>query len=1133
VKKITKKKLIAILILLTGITLFWGVLYWSTHSERGFKSTWGKLVYLIPGSLKWEKLDIDFTRRTLQIKNLVYTHPAGPRVLSIANLKVKFRWTSILRTRVMLENLQMQDINVDLGSLPPRKSPQPISPIFRTLTRRLAIEHSQLTNIRILLKNGEIFFPQGEFTFWPSVIGKDTLHFSFSNIQGNVAERPLSVEAIRYDGEFSVPDMVNEIFIFRKATGTFTMKGAQFDRWKISDLSTQAGFDGKTILFKGVDLAIGQNHYFLKLQFAPFEKRYEGNLSSLKDLIPEEIPGLPPKLAHAFQKLSFSADFKLAGFVIKEMEGNLSLKVAGQGNRINPKTPNWNLTLSSNVKKGRFEISQFSMNNERTKMAGKGFVDVPQKKLDTELSGTGFDLRTFISFFSDIEIYGYADFAGNIKGALNNPDFRFQGRTVEAGYKFMRFGENQGSFEILNGHMRYVGRSPAGASYEDSVDVNIADLFSGERRHTNLKTTFNNLDVSSLLESPDMTGKLSGNYEMEVYQNNKSGKLTAAVKDFKLYQFHLGDMEVQGNLVNNTFNFPPFTFHPPKVEKQTTPRETVFQFDDAGFKFKGSPIAGMEVEGGYLYAHQNVLNISARCANCSVKPLLAALDEPPLDGSIDGKISMELLIGNFESSKMQAQIDRLSIPIGEGEGDLTQSSSLLITYHQGAFHLDKVSLVFNQKVFRLEGSYSTTGPLDLLLTGSLDLGLAKSFREQVRDAGGPAQINLKIRGTTAKPVPSGFIDFQGAFVSLRALRNTIEDLKGKITFDEQKISTENLEGSVEEGDLRISGTLWHDHFKIKKADLKADAREIAYSEPGTYKLILSGKLALTGEDPHFLLAGNLDITEGRYTKNFDIREYILKPAATAPYEEKGVGFENLSLDLKIRSPGELLIKNNIAEIELKSDLQVTGTQTQPIFHGTIEVLDGTFHYFKLSFENAKGVIDFRDPSKGIPYVEINAEKLFERTTEDIKVTVLIQGFTDNLQISFSSDPPLEKREILSLIFTGALPEEAQKISGQEIASSVLANQLTSVLEAPVTGYTHLDIFRLEASDPESKSLSTLVVGKKLTERLSLEFKTDLALEESIKSVQAEYLLLDNVLLKASRSSVGRYRLDLTFRFKGY
>lgn len=197
------------------------------------------------------------------------------------------------------------------------------------------------------------------------------------------------------------------------------------------------------------------------------------------------------------------------------------------------------------------------------------------------------------------------------------------------------------------------------------------------------------------------------------------------------------------------------------------------------------------------------------------------------------------------------------------------------------------------------------------------------------------------------------------------------------------------------------------------------------------------------------------------------------------------------------------------------------------------MLDGRLHYFKINFDNAKGYLDFRNPSQGEPYIDITGQTLFETLTEEIQINAHVTGYTSNLQLAFTSNPALEKKEILSLLFTGTLPGERQQISGANIASSILASQLTSVIEQPVTGLTHLDIFRLEASDPDSASFTSLVVGKKITERLSLEFKTDLALDESIRSVQAEYLLFDNLLLKGARSSHGHYKLDLTFRFKGY
>jgi autotransporter translocation and assembly factor TamB len=1127
----SRRKLITLLILLFVFIAGAGVLYWSLSSPKGFNLTWGRFARLIPGSLTWERLDLDPLHRTLDIRNLIYTHSSGVRIVTVEHLFLKFRWSSLFRTRAMLEDLRAENITVDLGSLPPGKRPGSLSNVIRELTRRLAVDRSRFSNVRIVLKNGYLLFPATDFTFQPGFLEKNEVHLVHHGIEGEIAGKNIYAELLQYDGSFSEMGKIKNVFVFRKAAGTLLLKGAQFGTLRLADLKTEASFDGTTIDFQGVHLEVGPNAFLLKGKFSPFDKTYEGKLSSVGTVELQTLPSLPPRLARAYERATLSLDFDLAGFVFKEMEGKFSMNLKAQGNRINPKVPTLTINIAAKAKEGRFELTQFDYLTERTKMGGKGFVDAAQRKLGVSLSGTGLDLFTFVHFFSDQDIHGFVDFSGTIQGELKNPDFRFQGKALESGYKFMRYGENGGTFEILNGNMRYSGRSPAGASYSDSVEVNTASLFDGKKRRTQLKAAFNNLDVSSLLETPGMTGKIDGNWEMEVNQAQKSGKLAATIKDFHLYQFHIGDMEIQGKLVNNTFSFPLLTFHPPKIEKLTTPRETVFQFDDAGFNVKGSPIAGMDVEGKYLYSRQNILDMKATCKACSTAPLLTTLEFPPLEGSIDGKVTMEMVIGNFDASKMNAEVDRLDVPIGEGR--LTQSSPLRISFSQGLYHLDQVALAFNGETAKLSGSYSTSRPINVQLTGRLDLGILSEFKEYFREAEGPAGVDLKITGPHDKPDVRGSIKFDGASVSLRAFPNPIEDLKGTLLIDDQKISTEGLQGSISEGDLSIRGTVWHDHFKIRKADLKADAREIAYSEPGTYKMFLSGKLSLTGEEPRMVLSGDLDVTEGRYFRNFEIREFIIKPAAAPVVAEKGMGFENLNLDLKIRSTGELLIKNNAAELYLKSDLKIGGTKAKPTYAGTLEILDGQIHFFKLNFENAKGYIDLSNRSQDSPYVDITTQHLFERPTEEIQVTARVEGYSNNLQLSFNSNPPLEKRDILALVFTGALPEEHQQISGTSIASSVLASQLTSVLQGPVTGLTGLDIFRLEASDPESKSLSSLVVGKQLTERLSLEFKTDLSVEESVKSIQAEYLLFDNILLKGARSTEGKYRLELTFRLRGY
>ncbi len=1130
-QKRTRQKIKTWILLLVGMTSFLAFLHWSTHSQKGIQFTWAKLLKLIPGEIKWEGLYLNFTARTIEIKNFEYTLPAGQKVVRLGYLFGKIRWSSILRTRVMLSDLQVKDLTVDVSGLPPRKEKPNLSPLMRSLTRRLAIEKSSFETINIILKNGNLTLPVGHLTYQPSLVGKNILRFYFENSQGTVANLPFSIQNIAYDGDFSVPDVVKEVFLFREATGKFKLAGIQIDTWNVSDISTQANFNGDVIDFKGIEISIGQAKYFLKLKLAPFDQHASGNFSSAGFVEWEDVPGFKKRVARIFDKLNLSLDFDITGFVFKEMEGSVSVNLKAQGNLINPKVPSAHLMSSARIKQGRFDLENFSIQTEKTKLSAKGFVDLNQMKLNTTVTGTELDLFTLISFFSDLELIGYVDFEGSIQGDLKRPDFKFKAKAKETGYKFMRFASNEGEFDILNGDLHYRGKPGTDAGYSGNVEITTQEIFKPSRR-TSLKTSFDQIEVAKLLENPDMTGKITGTYEMQIANEQISGKMNAKVKDFHFYYFNLGDVDAEGIVSKNLFRLPNVSFHPPKTEILKIPSEIVLQFSEAGFTFKGPLLQGMQIDGNVNYSAPKIVNAKVNCNHCGIGPLLAALDYEPKEGHFDARANFLMNIANFDASVIQAEFTRFYFPLGESI--LSHESPLKITFRSGAFHFDDVNLRFNERSLRLLGSIDPEGPINAQLNGEVDLSLLKNLKTHFRDGSGFAKVNLKAIGTLKDPNILGNIDFQNASVTPRLLGNTVEDLKGKIILEPNKLLFESFQGSVMEGDLQFTGYLQHENFqKITKADLRIDAREIAFTDPGTLKMYFSGKLNLTGTDPKLKLSGIVDITEGRYIKNFDLSNFILKPASTPQLEGKGGGFDHLELDLRIKSPGELLIKNNVAEIYLKSDLKVTGTKSKPIYEGALSVLDGKFNFFKVAFENAKGFIDFRNPSKGIPFVDITANKTFDKTADNIVVSAKIEGYTDNLNLSFDSNPPLEKREILTLMFTGYLPDAQQGISGTNIASSVLASQVTSLLEKPVTGFTHLDIFRLEASDPDSKSLSSLVIGKKITDRFSISFKTDLDVQDTITNIQAEYILLDNLLLKTSRSSSGRYRLDFTFRFKGY
>jgi hypothetical protein len=57
------------------------------------------------------------------------------------------------------------------------------------------------------------------------------------------------------------------------------------------------------------------------------------------------------------------------------------------------------------------------------------------------------------------------------------------------------------------------------------------------------------------------------------------------------------------------------------------------------------------------------------------------------------------------------------------------------------------------------------------------------------------------------------------------------------------------------------------------------------------------------------------------------------------------------------------------------------------------------------------------------------------------------------------------------------------------------------------------------------------MGKRLSDRLSLEFIADINADDAAQTIRAEYLLTDFLLLKGENSASLKYRFAVSLRFR--
>lgn len=432
------------------------------------------------------------------------------------------------------------------------------------------------------------------------------------------------------------------------------------------------------------------------------------------------------------------------------------------------------------------------------------------------------------------------------------------------------------------------------------------------------------------------------------------------------------------------------------------------------------------------------------------------------------------------------------------------------------------------------GSVSSAGPIDLTISGKTDIEMFRPFITMIRGGSGPIDIDLKIRGSGKDPRVFGLIRFNKDNFTIRGAQLVFENLEGALKFDGSRITFDDITSKSDDGSLNLKGWIDHRFLRPSSADVTLTGNAMRYrSANRDFNVEFEGALHLKGDFPNPLLSGDITILDGKYTRDFSIIDVVStgkkQPRPSAKDTEE---FFNPNLDLHVKNTGDLEIRNNVGEIWLTANVDVRGTRGKPVVAGTITTSEGKIHYLGLSFDLTKGFIEFREKYEE-PYLEFYAQK----EVGVYSINLVLYGTMDNLALDLSATSPtgpLEKRDVVSLILFGVTEQERDDISrgrDSQYASSLAAKSLSGVMEGPVRKFTHLDVFRLEAADPESHSISRLYVGKQISDRLSINFSTDINTNEAEQSIIAEYILTDHLILKGSRSTDFRSEISGLLRFK--
>jgi translocation and assembly module TamB len=126
----------------------------------------------------------------------------------------------------------------------------------------------------------------------------------------------------------------------------------------------------------------------------------------------------------------------------------------------------------------------------------------------------------------------------------------------------------------------------------------------------------------------------------------------------------------------------------------------------------------------------------------------------------------------------------------------------------------------------------------------------------------------------------------------------------------------------------------------------------------------------------------------------------------------------MKLDINVRTSSAMLVQASLAQnLQANADLRIRGTAAQPGAVGRINISECQLTFFGATYTVNSGTISFFNPLRIDPILDIS----LETQVRGVNVTLTVAGPVDNMKLSYTSDPPLQFQEIISLLASGRTP----------------------------------------------------------------------------------------------------------------
>ncbi|MFZ1983485.1 MAG: translocation/assembly module TamB domain-containing protein, partial [Desulfatitalea sp.] len=526
-------------------------------------------------------------------------------------------------------------------------------------------------------------------------------------------------------------------------------------------------------------------------------------------------------------------------------------------------------------------------------------------------------------------------------------------------------------------------------------------------------------------------------------------------------------------------------------------------------------------------------DLAARFDKTDLAPYLALWLDDQWTGRLSGALKAA---GNWNAlSKIKADVSLSDTTLLYQKTDLLSIERLEARWANGIVQLPGTRLKLLQDGYlTVAASGDIHKDATATVQGRLPLAVLAPFTDAIERASGELVIDMRAQGPWDDVQWSADLVPVNAGCILTDVNQAVHDLNGRVRLSPKQVNIEALSGMLDEGRFTLNGQVQLAAWQPTQFGLTFSAQALPLHWPDAMDLKVGADLSLKGDIRSALLDGQLVILEGAYYKNLRYnllstfkpqRAQAVPNMAPPPKWMTAIG---LNVTVTHRYP--FLVDNNMARLEIAPDLKITGTLANPLVNGRTNVSSGEVLFQGKSFEVKRGVIDFLNPYRIEPTLDI----LAETQVRQWRITLSVTGTPDNLLVKLGSDPHESDANILSLILLGKTSSEYSQNTGQQTSGSqqMMASLLASTLGDNIKKETGVDIFAMETgavNETDSSDRVQLTVGKNLTPRLTVKYELESNNEQRVQRTISEYRLLERILASGFQDTAGNYGGELMFR----